>query len=233
MAVIALPAELTMAQASRALQALLPAIAADAEPVLDASALQTLDSALAAEGVLNMLNTRYLIYSNERPPLLNTNVLGSAWFVDEVRWTKNADEEITALGSIDPARVALVDERERAALGDGAITPDPSATVTLDDYATNKLTYTVRSAHGGVVVFSAIWYGPDWVASIDGKDVPHARADYVLRALRVPAGEHTVQFRVEGRTYASSKPVMLGASLLVLLLAMGALGMEARRMLKG
>ena len=146
---------------------------------------------------------------------------------------KNADEEITALGAIDPARVALVDERERAALGEGAITPDPSATITLDDYATNKLAYTVRSAQGGVVVFSAIWYGPDWVASIDGKDVPHARADYVLRALRVPAGEHTVEFRVEGRTYASSKPVMLGASLLVLLLAMGGLGMEARRMAKG
>lgn len=210
-----------------------PAIMRVAQQFGPGATLQTLDSALAAEGVLNMLNTRYLIYSNERPPLLNTNVLGSAWFVDEVRWTKNADEEITALGSIDPARVALVDERERAALGDGAITPDPSATVTLDDYATNKLVYTVRSAHGGVVVFSAIWYGPDWVASIDGKDVPHARADYVLRALRVPAGEHTVQFRVEGRTYASSKPVMLGASLLVLLLAIGALGMEARRMLKG
>lgn len=191
--------------------------------------MQRLDSALAREGVLNMLNTRYLIFSNERPPLLNTNALGSAWFVDELRWVKSADEEITALGGIDPARTALVDERFRSVLGDTPLVADPSATVTLDAYATNRLEYTVRSEKGGLVVFSAIWYGPDWVASIDGQDTPHARADYVLRALRVPAGEHKVVFRVVARTYASSQPVMLGASLLVLLLALGALGLELRR----
>ena len=195
--------------------------------------MQTLDSALASEGVLNMLNTRYLIYSNERPPLLNTNALGSAWFVDELRRVKNADQEIMAIGEVDPARVAVIDEKQLALLGEGTVTVDPSASISLDNYATNKLDYTVRSAQGGVVVFSAIWYGPDWVASIDGQDAPHARADYVLRALRVPAGEHKVSFRVESRAYSGSKPVMLGASLLVLLLALGALGMEARRMLKG
>jgi len=194
--------------------------------------MERLDSAMAQEGVLNMLNTRYIIYSNERPPLLNNNALGSAWFVDELRWVKNADEEIMALGEIDPARVAVADARFRAELGDAPLTADPSASVTLDNYATDRLEYTVRSEHGGIVVFSAIWYGPDWQASIDGNDAPHARADYVLRALRVPAGEHKVVFRVQGRTYQGAQPVMLGASLLVLLLALGAIGAELRRALK-
>ncbi|MBK8226562.1 MAG: hypothetical protein IPK70_05250 [Flavobacteriales bacterium] len=194
--------------------------------------MERLDSALADEGVLNMLNARHLIYSNERPPLLNTNALGSAWFVDELRWVKNADEEITALGTIDPARVAIADERFKPELGDAAISADPSASVTLDDYATNQLGYTVRSGNGGLVVFSAIWYGPDWQAYIDDQPVPHGRVDYVLRAMRVPAGEHKVTFKVEGRTAGKARPVMLGASLLVLLLALGTLALEARKLMK-
>ena len=194
--------------------------------------MQRLDSALANEGVLNMLNTRHLIYSNEQPPLLNTNALGSAWFVDELRWVKNADEEITALGTIDPARTAIADERFKPELGDAPISADPAASVTLDDYATNRLDYTVRSGNGGLVVFSAIWYGPDWQAYIDDQPVPHGRVNYVLRAMRVPAGEHKVSFKVEGRTAGKARPVMLGASLLVLLLALGLLALEARKLMK-
>ncbi|HRD52324.1 MAG TPA: hypothetical protein PKY96_06715 [Flavobacteriales bacterium] len=194
--------------------------------------MERLDSALAQEGVLNMLNTRHIIYSNERPPLMNTNALGSAWFVDELRWVKNADEEITSLGSIDPARTAVADERFKAELGDAPISADASASVTLDTYATNQLDYTVRSASGGLVVFSAIWYGPDWQAYIDDQPVPHGRVDYVLRAMRVPAGDHKVTFKLEGRTAAEARPVMLGASLLVLLLALGALVMEVRKQLQ-
>lgn len=185
------------------------------------TSVQAMDSLMAQEGVLNMLNTRYLIYSNERPPILNPNALGSAWFVDELRWVKNADEEIMALGEIDPARTALVDERFRTELGEVRAMADPSATVTLDDYRTNELSYTVRSAQGGLVVFSAIWYGTDWVATIDGKEVPHARADYVLRALAVPAGEHQVVFKVRSTAYATSQGVALVSSILVLLFALG------------
>ncbi len=185
------------------------------------TSMQAMDSLLAQEGVLNMLNTRYLIYSGERPPILNPNALGSAWFVDELRWVKNADEEIMALGEIDPARTALVDERFRSELGDVRVLADPSASVSLDTYRTNELAYTVRSALGGLVVFSAIWYGTDWVATIDGTEVPHAQADYVLRALAVPAGEHKVVFKVRSTAYATSQGIALVASILVLLLALG------------
>ncbi|MBK9149149.1 MAG: hypothetical protein IPM12_15195 [Flavobacteriales bacterium] len=209
-----------------------PAIARVGAQFGPGATMERLDSALAREGVLNMLNARHIIYSNERPPLLNTNALGSAWFVDELRWVKNADEEITMLGTIDPARVAIADERFKPELGDAPIGADPSASVTLDDYATNRLDYTVRSGNGGLVVFSAIWYGPDWQAYIDDQPVPHGRVNYVLRGMRVPAGEHRVSFKVEGRTAAKARPVMLGASLLVLLLVLGTLALEARKLMK-
>lgn len=208
-----------------------PAIMRVAQLLNSGTSLPAMDSLLADEGVLNMLNTRYLIYSNERAPIMNTNALGSAWFVEKLEWVKDADAEITALGTIDPARTAVVDERFRSVLGDGEIT-DPSASATLDRYATNALDYTVRSEQGGVVVFSAIWYGPDWQATIDGNPVDHARVDYVLRALRVPPGEHKVEFRVRGRAYEGAQPVMLGASLLVLLLALGMVAREARGLLR-
>lgn len=82
------------------------------------TSVPVMDSLMAREGVLNMLQVRYLIYSDERPPIRNSNALGDGWFVDELRWVRNADEEITTLGTIDPARTALVDERYKAELGD-------------------------------------------------------------------------------------------------------------------
>jgi hypothetical protein len=197
------------------------------------TSLPQIDSLLAREGVLNMLNTGYIIYNPERPPIPNMNGYGPGWFVDELRWAASADEEIQVLGSIDPARTVVVDERFRTVLGDAAATADPSASVELTDYRTNRLSYQVRSAQGGVVVFSEIWYGPDWQAYIDGQPVDHARGDYVLRVLRVPPGEHEVVFQVEGRAYATSKPIMLGASLLLILLVLGMLGLELRNWLTG
>lgn len=197
------------------------------------TSMQELDSLLGREGVLNMLNIRFLIYNPDRPPITNLNALGAGWFVDEVRWVKDADAEITALGTIDPSRTALVDERFRSVLGDQAIAADPSASVELSSYATNALTYTTRSANGGLVVFSEIWYGPDWKAYIDGKPVEHIRANYVLRALAVPAGEHTVEFRIESRPFNTSRPIALASSGLLILLVLLLLGMEVKRSISG
>lgn len=192
------------------------------------TSMAQVDSLLAKEGVLNMLNTRYIVYNPERPPILNTHAMGAAWFVDQVQWEKDADAEIMALGSFDPARTALVDERYRAVIGDAPVTPDPSASAELISYRTNALTYKVRSQAGGVVVFSEIWYGPDWHATLDGQPLEHARVDYVLRGLRVPGGEHEVVFSVHSKPFHTSRPYMMAASALVLLLALGALVRQAR-----
>lgn len=191
--------------------------------------MQTVNDALADQGVINMLNTRYLIYSPDQAPIQNLNALGVGWFVDELRWVPDADTEITTLGEIDPSRTVIVDERFKDDLAGAEARPDPGATVRLDEYRADRITYTVNSTDGGIVVFSEIWYGPDWRAYVDGNEVPHVRADYVLRALAVPGGEHVVEFRMESHAYATSQPIGLVASSLVLLLVLGMGWMELRR----
>lgn len=192
------------------------------------TSMPQLDSMLAREGVLNMLNIRYLMYDPDRPPINNLNANGAAWFVDDIRWVPNADAEIQALGETDLSRTAVVDERFRSALAGVAPKADASASAELTKYETNALSYTVRSADGGLVLFSEIWYGPDWQASIDGKPVDHIRANYVLRALEVPGGEHTVEFHIRSRAFDTSQPIALASSALVILLVLGVLFMELR-----
>jgi hypothetical protein len=190
--------------------------------------MQTFDSVLAHQPVLNMLNTKYIIYADDKAPILNTNALGSAWFVDEVKEVKDANEEITMLGTIDPAKTAVVDARYYKEVANAA-KPDPTASVKLNGYRSNDLSYTVRSANGGVVVFSEIWYGPDWVAEIDGKPAPYVRADYVLRAMQVPAGEHTVRFHIVSKPYEVGGRIASISSFLLLLLVLLALGWDWRK----
>ncbi|MFZ1665171.1 MAG: hypothetical protein WBO28_06685 [Flavobacteriales bacterium] len=190
--------------------------------------MQTFDSVLAHQPVLNMLNTKYIIYADDKAPILNTNALGSAWFVDEVKEAKDANEEITMLGTIDPAKTAVVDARYYKEVASAA-KPDPTASVKLNGYRSNDLSYTVRSANGGVVVFSEIWYGPDWVAEIDGKPAPYVRADYVLRAMQVPAGEHTVRFHIVSKPYEVGGRIASISSFLLVLLVLLALGWDWRK----
>lgn len=191
---------------------------------------QSIDSVLARQPVLNMLNARYLIYADDQPPLRNRFALGSAWFVDEVREVADANAEVTTLGTIDPARTALVDARWYGEVA-GAARPDPTARVSLTQYRTNELTYAVNSAGGGVVVFSEIWYGPDWKAEIDGQPASYVRADYVLRAMKVPAGEHVVRFYISSKPYNTGGTIASIGSYILLLLVLLALGMEARKSL--
>ena len=144
--------------------------------------------------VLNMLNTRYYIFplqGGKTMPLFNPYALGNAWFVDEVKYVDNANEEIEALRSIDLARTVVVDKRFAGCVKPSAA--DSLNVITLKAYKPNALTYEVNTAKGGTVVFSEIYY-PGWRSYVDGKEVEHGRADYVLRAMNVPAGKHTVEF---------------------------------------
>lgn len=144
--------------------------------------------------VLNMLNTRYYIFplqGGKTMPLFNPYALGNAWFVDEVKYVDNANEEIEALRSIDLVRTVVVDKRFAGCVKSSAA--DSLNAITLKAYKPNALTYEVNTAKGGTVVFSEIYY-PGWRSYVDGKEVEHGRADYVLRAMNVPAGKHTVEF---------------------------------------
>lgn len=188
-----------------------------------------MDSAFIGHPVLNMLNMRYLIVQGDQPPLRNPHALGDGWFVDEVRTVKNADEEITALGTIDPKRVALVDERFTKDIDVSAAKPDSTASVSLKGaWRLNDMRYTVKSTNGGVVVFSEIWYGPDWYAEIDGQPATYGRADYVLRAMNVPAGEHEVRFYIKSRSFSTGGQLASVSSWALLLVVLGAIGLSLR-----
>ena len=143
--------------------------------------------------VLNMLNTRYIIYplqGEQTVPIQNPYALGNAWFVDKVTYAKNANEEIEQVGRIDLRHEAVADEKFKAQLGEST-TQDTASVVTIKSYEPNQLTYEVNSGKGGVVVFSEIYY-PGWTATIDGEAAELGRVDYLLRALAVKPGKHEV-----------------------------------------
>jgi hypothetical protein len=183
--------------------------------------------------VLNMLNTRYVIIPPQKQGETeqvqrNPGALGNAWFVRELRAVQNPDEEMAALSGLDAKHVAVVDVHKFPA-AKPATYPDSSATITLTSYAPDALTYRYSAAQPGTVVFSEVYYADGWQAFIDGKEVPHFRVDFVLRALQVPAGAHEIKFVFEPKEYQIGNTVSLASSIGVLLLVVGAGVLGSRR----
>lgn len=170
--------------------------------------------------VYNMLNTKYFIVQDKQTgkliPQYNSEAMGNAWFVESVQIVENADAEIAALESTDIRRAAIVDTRFASQLSDTTFTKDSAAYIRLSSYAPNALEYTYSSAYNAAAVFSEIFYDKGWNAYIDGTPAPHFRANYVLRAMELPAGEHTISFKFEPRMYAVSNTISLISSLIAL-----------------
>ena len=141
--------------------------------------------------VLNMLNTKYFIFGQKQQAFAVENIYhnGNGWFVDKLDFVPNADKEMAALHGMDTKREAVADERFRSAL---ETTKLGQGTVELTQYAPNEMHYKVQSAEGGVVVFSEIYY-PGWTVTIDGNEAELGRVNYILRAVRVPAGAHEIK----------------------------------------
>jgi hypothetical protein len=191
--------------------------------------------------VLNMLNTKYIVIpgQNNQPAVeLNRGALGNAWFVTDVQWAKTADEEMNALnappinnpmdstaGSFNPAQTAVLRETQRSTLGNYSFGKDTAAYIRLtpDGYSPRRLKFESSNTKDGLAIFSDIYYPLGWKATIDGKETPIMRANYVLRALKVPAGKHTIEFvcedtpaLIKGQTLA-----LIGSILVTLMLAAG------------
>lgn len=150
--------------------------------------------------VINMLNTRYFIFplqDGKTVPLINPYAFGNAWFVRDVKYVDNANQEIESIKGADLQKCAIVDKKFADVIK--PVSADPMSTVKLISYEPNKLEYNVDSKTGGAVVFSEIYY-PGWQAFIDGKEVEHGRADYILRAMNVPAGNHTITFTFDPKS---------------------------------
>lgn len=150
--------------------------------------------------VLAMLNTRYVVMQNGQVQRL-PEALGNAWFVNEVKWVEDANEEILALNDFNPATTAIVNRNEFSLDGVvGGSTADSTATITLEPqrpYNPDYMKYTTHSTSDQLAVFSEIYYKPDWFAYIDGIPAEYVQANYVLRAMLVPAGDHVIEFKNE------------------------------------
>lgn len=176
--------------------------------------------------VLNMLNTRYFILplqGGQTAPVFNPYANGNAWFVDDVKYVDNANEEIDALHDTNPLYTAIVDkkfaEQIKSPVVSDNVSSDTLRSITLTDYQPNALKYEVDSKNGGVVVFSEIYY-PGWISYIDGKEVEHGRADYILRAMNVPAGKHQIEFRFDPKSLHTTETIAYTA---LAILALGAI----------
>ena len=171
--------------------------------------------------VLNMLNTRYFILpagQGQTIPVQNPYAYGNAWFVDEVQYVNNANEEIDALNTVLPTRTAVVDARFKDALQGAAELPkDSLASIRLTGYAPNHLVYESDNAQDGVAVFSEIYYPDGWQVTIDGKKAELGRADYILRVLYIPAGKHTIEMRFDPQSLHVTEGIAYGALALLLL----------------
>jgi hypothetical protein len=154
--------------------------------------------------VLNMLNAKYFLSGEQYQ--LNPEALGNAWFVDSIAYVNSPNEEMTALDSIKPAVYAVADKNFKTILGN-ASHKLPGDTIYETAYAPNRLTYKSRSAKGNLAVFSEIFFPWGWTATIDGKNAPIGRVNYVLRALQVPAGEHEIVFTFDPQSIKTTNTI--------------------------
>lgn len=182
--------------------------------------------------VLNMLNTKYFIIpdQNKQPVAqLNPQAYGNAWFVKGFKIVANADEEINGMTGFNLRDSAIIDQRYKAALNNLTIKPDSLSSIRLSAYAPNKLTYEVEAGSEQLAIFSEIHYDKGWNAYINGNPAEHIRANYVLRAMPVPAGKHTIEFRFEPRSYKIGESIALAGSIMLLLLVGGSIYLEQKK----
>lgn len=172
--------------------------------------------------VLNMLNTKYFIFpagqQRQTVPILNPHAYGNAWFVNKVQYVNNANEEIDALDSIIPTETAVVDARFKDVLkGTTESYKDSLSSIRLTSYAPNRLTYEMNNAQDGIAVFSEIYYPDGWHVTIDGQPAELARADYILRTMYVPAGQHTIEMRFDPTSLHVTEGIAYGALALLVI----------------
>ncbi|NUY79309.1 YfhO family protein [Flavobacterium sp. MAH-1] len=183
--------------------------------------------------VLNLLNTKYVIQTNEKGEefaIPNPDANGNAWFVKQVNEVTSADAEMKALDKLDSKNVAVVNAKEFGKqLSAKTFAKDSTASIQVVKYEPNHLKYKTDNANAGLAVFSEMYYPYGWNAYVDGKKAEILRADYVLRALSLPAGKHTVEFKFEPQVVRTGGNITLGSSVLMLLLAAAGIYFERKK----
>ncbi len=197
----------------------------------DKPSFEKFDAAIAGMNVLNMLNTKYVIIS-PNAPVQNAHAYGEVWFVDRVNWVQNANAELDALGATPLSTDAVVDNRFKNQLASlpAQLSPNPEPdSIALVERLPNYLKYQSKTSDSRLAIFSEIYYPYGWKATIDGKKADYIRADYALRAMVIPSGSHSIEFRFDPQTLKTGKMISLIGSFLILLLIIGVVVMEVRR----
>lgn len=177
--------------------------------------------------VLNMLNTKYMLYGQNRENVItNLEANGAAWFVQELITVNSANEEIQKTCGIDSKTQAVIDISKFTISG---LTPDSSAAIRLIENTPNRMIYESTSTTNGLAVFSEIYYPIGWSATIDGNEATIIRANYVLRALEVPAGKHIIEFKFAPKSFTAGNTITTASSWLVLLIFLGSIGWSWRK----
>jgi hypothetical protein len=185
-----------------------------------AKTFEDIHPVLDSLGVLNMLNMKYVIYNKDAAPLVNPHANGNAWFVNKTIIAKNADEEMRLIGEIDTKTTMVVD-KEFASMLPSKLSVDSTAKISLVSYEPNHLKYDFNSATDKMAVFSEIYYDKGWNAYINGKKVPYLRANYLLRAMPLKAGNYQIEFKFEPSSYKIGNTLALSSSIVLILLIGG------------
>lgn len=180
--------------------------------------------------VLNMMNTKYIIHGDVTQPEVQKNptALGSAWFTSAIKWTENANDEILAINST-PINNTVILRKDLVADKNLKIAADSTATIQLVDYSPMKMTYKSKSNTDQIAVFSEIYYPHGWTATIDGKEVPIEKANYVLRAVPVSKGEHTIIFEFKPQVIATGNMITIIANILLLIVVAGGIYLSYKK----
>ena len=175
-----------------------------------------LSESLSSANSLNMLNTKYIIVDPNGDPVINDKALGNAWLVDSYRLVNNSDEEIGLINSFNPSTEALIDIGYKDILTKSAY-PVVDGSIELTSYKANELKYRYNSTDEALALFSEIYYPAGWKSFIDGEEVLHFRANYLLRAMVLPAGAHDILFKFDPDSYRASNRISLISSLILII----------------
>lgn len=170
---------------------------------------------------LNMLNTRYVILTPDAPPLVNQKSLGNVWFAEKPVIVENANKEIMTLKTIDPSRVAVIDMKFNEMVSKSSYPVDSTDKIELVSYQPNELIYKYTAQSEKLTLFSEIYYPAGWKCFIDGNESEHFRANYVLRAMILPAGDHEIRFAFEPSSYIFGNKISFAGSIIFILMVAG------------
>ena len=185
------------------------------------------------EDVLDMLNTRYIITTSEdgqsQKMVNRSTACGNAWFITNVLYVKDANQEMTAINSFDPLKEAIVSEEFKSQIDEKKLGTTTNAKISLTNYHPDRLSYEYSAPNDVIAVFSEIWYTKGWNAYLDGVKIPYFRANYILRAAQLPGGNHKLEFKFEPNSYYTGEMISLIASIVLIVSLIGVAFLESRK----